>query len=81
MYAMTVNTFSNWLLNVLRDKGWTQAERAQFQITFEEAQELLDILPEWMLEDEPKIVNGLLTRLFRGIKVMGDGRVIPVLRN
>ncbi len=58
-----------------------QAEQAQFQITFEEAQELLDILPEWMLEDEPKIVNGLLTRLFRGIRIMGDGSVVPVLRN
>ncbi len=33
------------------------------------------------LEDEPKIVNGLLTRLFRGIKIMGDGSVVPVLRN
>lgn len=82
---MSVNTFSDWLLNVLDSKGWSQAraqaERAQFQITFEEAQELLDILPEWMLEDEPKIVNGLLTRLFRGIKIMGDGSVVPVLRN
>lgn len=58
-----------------------QAERAQFEITFEEAQELLDVLPEWMLDDEPKIVNGLLTRLFRGIKIMGNGSVIPVLRN
>lgn len=61
MFGMSVNTFSDWLLNVLDSKG--------------------DILPEWILEDEPKIVNGLLTRLFRGIKIMGDGSVVPVLRN
>ena len=26
-------------------------------------------------------INGLLTRLFRGIKIMGNGSVVPVLRN
>lgn len=46
-----------------------------------EAQELLDILPEWILEDEPKIVNSLLVRLFRGVKVMADKKIVPVLRN
>ena len=38
-------------------------------------------VPEWILEDEPKIVNGLLVRLFRGIKVMADKKIVPVLRN
>lgn len=68
------------LKNTELSQAKAQAERAQFEITYEEAQELLDVLPEWMLDDEPKIVNGLLTRLFRCIRVMPNGEIIPVLR-
>ncbi len=56
-------------------------DRHAFKISLEEAQELLDDLPEWMLDDDPKIVNALLLRLIRQVNITVDGRAIPVLRN
>lgn len=57
-----------------------EAERAAFQISYAEAQELLDDLPEWMLSDDPKEVNRLLLRLIKQIRITQDGKAISVLR-
>lgn len=56
------------------------AERQAFRFTLAEAQELLDDLPEWMLSDDPKIVNALLLRLIRQVNITPAGQAIPILR-
>lgn len=42
--------------------------------------ELQAYLTEWMLDDDPKIVNALLLRLIRQVNITIDGQAIPVLR-
>lgn len=56
------------------------AERDAFRISLDEAQELLDDLPEWMLDDDPKEVNRLLLRLIKQVNITQDGKAIPILR-
>lgn len=71
-------------IKTLRDSEAQQArsnaERQAFRFTLKEAQSLLDDLPEWMLNDDPKEVNRLLLRLIKQVNITPDGQALPILR-
>jgi hypothetical protein len=56
------------------------AERLHFNLAIEEVRPLLDVLPQWITNDDPKVVNALLLRLFKSVDITHDRKAIPILR-
>lgn len=56
------------------------AQRQQFQTTFTESRAILEDLPQWIRQADPKKANALLLRLFRHITVNPDNSLHPELR-
>lgn len=52
-----------------------QAERKRFTHTLAEARELLQHLPQWMANENPLVVNGVLTRLCQKITITPAGEI------
>ncbi len=57
-----------------------QKEKESFLATLEQARELLNILPTWTVEQEPKRVNHFLLRLCRRIVITPEGEIAVELR-
>lgn len=72
-------------IKTLRDTEAQQAKQnadlQAFYFTLEEAQQLLDDFPRWMLGDDPRIVNTLVLRLIRQVNITPEGQALPILRN
>ena len=68
------------LKDTIAQSAKVQAARQTFAASLEQAREILQDLPEWMLSDDPKIVNGLLSRLILRMTIHPDGSVKVTLR-
>lgn len=68
------------LKDTVAQSAKAQAERQAFYTSLDQAREILQDLPEWVLSDDPKIVNGLLSRLLRRIVVSPEGGIDITLR-
>ena len=68
------------LKDTIAQSAKVQAARQTFAASLEQAREILQDLPEWMLSDDPKIVNGLLSRLILHMTIHPDGSVKVTLR-
>ena len=72
---------SNWLQAELHSHDWSQSELARvsglqrFTHTLAEARELLQHLPQWMANENPLVVNGVLTRLCQKITITPAGEI------
>jgi len=58
-----------------------QKEREQFMLTLDQAREILEFLPRWCAEQDPKTVNYFLLRLCRSVTVTPDGVITVQLRD
>lgn len=57
-----------------------QAERLALRHALEDIAPYLNLLPQWLLHDDPKTVSTLLHRLFKTVQVTHKKEIIPVLR-